>query len=394
MPHLHRFGLVVLATLLPLLFWLPPAFAQAPTAPVGDQSLDPALTQSLQSSLHYERLSGFRQLAGLKAVPASALPLLATGLKDEDEAVRLTAAAALAGVSAAAPEAARVAATALQDASPLVRQFAVRAASCLHDTAGVSAGLLKAASQDSDATVRGLASAGLKQLEGVGSGTEGVRTGGVEGAAQPGGSAQGTNTGPAQGGAASTGGQPRTGTATTPAAAPASTSTEAPDANSLPALIAALSDPNPEVRLRAAQSLGEMGTRAIPAVCGVVDTHVASASVYKIPKRGELVIREIASRGVVAHARTLIQNPWAEGVQVFRSLYGETGAFQGAGDHGAHDGKIVIIGGQSPQQQAIRHGGCPFRRRYIPIVPCYHSARASPLVRFAPEGHNSGKSDC
>lgn len=266
MPHLHRFGLAVLATLLPLLLWLPPSVAQAPTAPAGDQSLDPALTRSLQSNLHYERLSGFRQLAGLKSMPVSALPLLATGLKDEDEAVRLTAAAALAGVTGAVPEAARIAATALQDASPLVRQFAVRAASCLHDTSGVSAGLLKAASQDSDATVRGLASAGLKQLEGVGSGTEGVRTGGVEGAAQPGGSAQGTNTGTAAGTTASTGGQPRTGTATTPAAAPGTTSAESPDANSLPALIAALSDPNPEVRLRAAQSLGEMGTRAIPAL--------------------------------------------------------------------------------------------------------------------------------
>jgi hypothetical protein len=171
---------------LPLLFLMPiiPTVAQPTPA---DQPLAPELTRLLTSDLHYERLSGFQRLAQMRAAPASSLALIAQGLGDADEAVRLTAAVALSAVTESPTAAARVAASALADTSPLVRQYAARAASCLGDPSGTAAQMLTAAASDPDPAVRGLATEGLKRLQGVGPGLQGARAGIAGGAAQTGG---------------------------------------------------------------------------------------------------------------------------------------------------------------------------------------------------------------
>lgn len=248
---------------LPLLFLMPiiPTVAQPTPA---DQPLAPELTRLLTSDLHYERLSGFQRLAQMRAAPASSLALIAQGLGDADEAVRLTAAVALSAVTESPTAAARVAASALADTSPLVRQYAARAASCLGDPSGTAAQMLTAAASDPDPAVRGLATEGLKRLQGVGPGLQGARAGIAGGAAQTGGAA--SRPGRTGVGGASPQGRTGAGGASPQGRDAPSAEDTQPDMASVPGLIAALGHPDAGVRLRAAQALGEMGSRAVPAL--------------------------------------------------------------------------------------------------------------------------------
>ncbi|MDI9585484.1 MAG: HEAT repeat domain-containing protein [Acidobacteriota bacterium] len=268
MSRAHHSHVPLIRMLVPVVLLLaitsPCTAQQAETARTEQPELE-RLAVRIASDSRCERLAAAQELARMESLDAGAASLARKAIEDPDLAVRLTSVAALSGAREMTPEVVGGFETALRDADPRVRQIAVRSVVCVKDASAAGFGLLEAASRDADAGVSDLAKLKLRGPEGVRAPAEGVREGGVTGAGEP------AETGvPAGQGAARPGGTPGTGAGPGEAPRdpeqPATTPQPAPEALSIDDLIDRLSEPNPDIRLKAAQALGNMGPSAIKAL--------------------------------------------------------------------------------------------------------------------------------